>query len=355
MATIDESGLAAKIRDRPINDRLRRVLLAAAANAGVDVVHVVSGGQPGSSGQRTGSNRHDGGNAADLELIADGRTLDFTAQSDLATFCRFVAAAAASGATGIGAGVDYMGPTRLHVGFGNGPRDMAKVVWGAGGAAANAPAWLSEAAAYGWANPAAATPGEAWPQQPPGGEVIGGPGESAGVESEGPLQGLPGELVRYSERSDGIFGLFWRAMIALFQLCVRLPVTGVADPQTSAALMRYGPFFRFAGALVAAVGVVGLVKSLGGSTADPYLDALRNFRQTIASSADPGLAQAFDAALQVLEAAKPGIENAARTPPFDAILSAAGVIIPGRTGSLVTLAVGIVLHQFGAKIAQRRL
>jgi hypothetical protein len=261
MATIDESGLAAKIRDRPINDRLRRVLLAAAANAGVDVVYVVSGGQPGSTGQRTGSNRHDDGNAADLELIAGGRTLDFTAQSDLATFCRFVAAAAASGATGIGVGVDYMGPTRLYVGFGNGPRDMAKVVWGAGGAAANAPAWLSEAAAYGWANPAgagAATPGDAWPDQPAGGEVVGGPGESAGAGSEGPLQGLPGELVRYSERSDGIFGLFWRAMVALFQLCIRLPVTGVADPQTTAALMRYGPFFRFAGPLVAAVGVVGL-------------------------------------------------------------------------------------------------
>jgi hypothetical protein len=354
MATIDESGLAAKIRDRPINDRLRRVLLAAAANAGVDVVYVVSGGQPGSSGQRTGSNRHDGGNAADLELIAGGRTLNFTAQGDLAAFCRFVAAAAASGATGIGAGVDYVGPTRLHVGFGNGPRDMAKVVWGAGGAPANAPAWLNEAAAYGWANPAA-IPGEAWPPQPAGGEVVASPGESAGAESQGPLQGLPGELVRYSERSDGIFGLFWRPMIALFQLCVGLPASGVADPQTSAALTRYGPFFRFAGALVAAVGVVGLVKSLGGSTADPYLDALRNFRQTLASSADPGLAQAFDAALQVLEAAKPSIENAARAPPFDAILAAAGAIVPGRTGSLVTLAAGTVLHQFGARIVQRRL
>ena len=288
MATIDESGLAAKIRDRPINDRLRRVLLAAAATAGVDVVYVVSGGQPGSSGQRTGSNRHDGGNAADLELIANGRMLDFTVAGDLATICRFVAAAAAHGAIGIGAGADYMGPTRLHVGFGNGPRDTAKIVWGAGGAPANAPAWLTEAASYGWANPAGAPP----PEQPAGGDVAaGGPEESAGAESEGPLQGLPGELVRYSERSDGVFGLFWRGVIAFFQLCARLPVSGVADPQTSAALMRYGPFLRLAGSLVAAVGVIGLVRSLGGSTADPYLDALRNFRQTVASSADPGTAR----------------------------------------------------------------
>jgi hypothetical protein len=141
MATIDESGLTAgKSATGRINGRLRRVLLAAAAAAGVDVVRVTSGGQPGSSGRRTGSNRHDGGAAADLELIASGWTLDFTVRDDLAAICRFVAAAAAQGAIGIGAGVDYMGPTRLHVGFGNGPQDTTKVVWGAGGAPANAPA-----------------------------------------------------------------------------------------------------------------------------------------------------------------------------------------------------------------------
>jgi hypothetical protein len=79
MATIDESELtAAKIRDMPISAALRRVLLTAAHEAGVDIVRITSGGQPGSRGQRTGSNRHDGGNAADLELVARGRTLDFT-------------------------------------------------------------------------------------------------------------------------------------------------------------------------------------------------------------------------------------------------------------------------------------
>jgi hypothetical protein len=354
MARIDESALAGKIRDRPINDRLRRVLLAAAQEAGVDVVRITSGGQPGSGGGRVGSNRHDGGNAADLELIAGGRTLNFTAAGDLAPICRFVAAAAAHGATGMGAGVDYMGPVRLHVGFGNGPQDTARLVWGAAGATANAPAWLIEAASYGWANPAG--PGYPAPEEPGGGDVVaGGPETSADAVPEGPLQGLPGELVRYSQRTDGVFGLFWRAMIALFQLCARLPVSGVADPQTSAALQRYGPFFRFAGALIAAVGVIGLVRSLGGATADPYLDALRNFRQTLAASADAGLTQAFDALLQIAEAAKPAIEDAARKPPFDTILSAAGAIIPGRAGSLAALGFGIVLHQFGAKIVQRRL
>jgi hypothetical protein len=61
MAIIDESALtAAKIRDMPISAELRRVLLAAAHEAGVEIVRITSGGQPGSRGQRTGSNRHDG-------------------------------------------------------------------------------------------------------------------------------------------------------------------------------------------------------------------------------------------------------------------------------------------------------
>lgn len=153
MASIDESGLVGQIRDRPISPRLRAVLLAAAEDADVDVVHVASGGQPGSSGRSTGSHRHDDGNAADLDLVVNNRTLKFTDSADLDTFMRFVTAAAAHGANGIGAGVGYMGPTRIHVGFGNTPSDTKNVVWGAGGATANAPSWLRQAAAVGWAHP----------------------------------------------------------------------------------------------------------------------------------------------------------------------------------------------------------
>jgi hypothetical protein len=54
MARIDQSGLVGTIRDQPINDRLRGVLLAAAEDADVDVVFIGSGGQPGSSGRPTG-------------------------------------------------------------------------------------------------------------------------------------------------------------------------------------------------------------------------------------------------------------------------------------------------------------
>lgn len=153
MATVDQSGIVGKIRDKKITQELKRVLERAADTAGIDVVKVTSGGQPGTTGRRTGSTRHDGGRAADLQLVRDGHTLTFTDQDGGPIVEAFVAAAAANGATGIGAGVHYMGNKTLHVGFGTSPQDHAKVVWGAGGRSANAPAWLREAANKGWDNP----------------------------------------------------------------------------------------------------------------------------------------------------------------------------------------------------------
>lgn len=135
---------AGKIRNKPIQDKLKTVLLRAAEKAGVDDVNVTSGGQDvkGQGTRRTGSTRHDGGAAADLQLIRKGRVLDF--HSDRAVFEAFVTAAAAAGATGLGAGDAYMGPQTIHVGFGS------KLVWGAGGKSVNAPAWLKRAAEAGW-------------------------------------------------------------------------------------------------------------------------------------------------------------------------------------------------------------
>jgi hypothetical protein len=155
MATVDQSGLRGKIRDRPITEALKQVLEKAADAAGIDVVYVVSGGQPGSSGRRTGSTRHDGGRAADLQLIKDGSALTFTDEDGGPAVESFVTAAAANGATGIGAGVGYMGNRTLHVGFGTTPHDHSKLVWGAGGRSANAPRWLKLAAQKGWDHPVA--------------------------------------------------------------------------------------------------------------------------------------------------------------------------------------------------------
>lgn len=172
MATIDQSQLPGKIRDKQIGQALRGVVERAADAARIDTVVVTSGSQPGTHGQRTGSTRHDHGRAADLQLVKSGSTLTFSDQSGGPTVEAFVAAAAAHGATGIGAGVAYMGPKTLHVGFGTSPQDHSKVVWGAGGKSANAPAWLRAAAMKGWDHPATDTEPEAAAVAGPGRFIV---------------------------------------------------------------------------------------------------------------------------------------------------------------------------------------
>jgi hypothetical protein len=351
MAVIDESALtAAKIRDMPISAALRRVLLTAAHEAGVEIVRITSGGQPGSRGRRTGSNRHDGGNAADLELVARGRTLDFTQSSDLDTICRFVASAAACGATGIGAGVNYMGPRRLHVGFGNGPQDSTQVVWGEGGAAANAPVWLRDAARLGWGYAAGApVPGSAAPP-PQEGEAasVGTPEGPNGFADE--LDGLLGALLAPSVRADRLFGWMARGSVAVIQLCRRSPVTGLPDAETWAILTRSALLVRAAGWLIAALGVTGLARSAGGSGPDSVLEALDRFRATLGGSTDPGLNSAFDFLRQIANAVRPVLADFAGAPPWSAILFGLERLVPGPVGSLVALGLGLCRHRFGAKI-----
>ena len=124
------------IRNQPIQPRLMSILQGAARETGVDV-EIFSGGQSrkGSGGRRTGSTRHDDGNAADIRLKSNNQLV--TDQNILA---KFIASVSRLGATGIGHGPGYMGPGEMHVGFGN------PAVWGAGGRSANAPAWVKTAA-----------------------------------------------------------------------------------------------------------------------------------------------------------------------------------------------------------------
>lgn len=102
---------------------------------------VYSGGQApkGSGGARTGSTRHDHGNAADADFYYQGRKLDWNNPDDVPIFQEMVKRGKQNGVTGWGAGDDYMGAGRMHVGFGN------PGVWGAGGKGANAPEWLRNA------------------------------------------------------------------------------------------------------------------------------------------------------------------------------------------------------------------
>ena len=142
------------IRCRPITAELRELLNGAADDTGVERVVIVSGGQTSNHAPHLkgvvcgwkGSRRHDNGRAADVELVRGGNTLTFT-DTDGSQVAGFVTACAARGATGIGAGVHYMGRRRIHVGFGS------QAVWGAEGLSVNAPAWLRIAAQEGWDNP----------------------------------------------------------------------------------------------------------------------------------------------------------------------------------------------------------
>lgn len=141
-----------KIRDLPVNQKLKHILILAGEAAKVDKIRVTSGGQCQKCAKRTGSIRHDLGNAADLEIWKNGKALQFTNQNELPFFEAFITAAAKLGATGVGAGIDYMGAATIHVGFGK------KMVWGAKGASINAPQWLKKAAEKGWAMSNISTP-----------------------------------------------------------------------------------------------------------------------------------------------------------------------------------------------------
>ena len=74
--TVTQNQLASgKIRNQAIASDLNSILAQAGAAAGVNVI-VESGGQPakGTSTRRTGSERHDNGHAADVQLaLSNGR------------------------------------------------------------------------------------------------------------------------------------------------------------------------------------------------------------------------------------------------------------------------------------------
>jgi hypothetical protein len=144
VAPMGDGWLLYRNQKKTIHDPLAPELVNAMSflgNMGI-TMDVVSGGQepagtPG--GSRTGSTRHDHGKAADVDFYMGDRKLDWNNAGDIPVLKEIVSRAKAGGITGIGAGDDYMGPGRFHVGFGK------PAVWGAGGKGANAPQWLVEA------------------------------------------------------------------------------------------------------------------------------------------------------------------------------------------------------------------
>jgi len=116
-------GNAGSYRALPIQQELYSIIESAAAEAKVDVL-IVSGGQvPRNQGgvdrkNRTGSNRHDKGYAADVLLYKDkigGEELIATKKDDLEIMLKFVQSCANAGCTGIGIGRGYMENRKIHV------------------------------------------------------------------------------------------------------------------------------------------------------------------------------------------------------------------------------------------------
>lgn len=98
-----------KTRNLPVSKEVEQKLSVVAGSMGDGVtVHITSGGQPSRAdiarghvaGRRTGSNRHDHGNAADIQLSVNGRRV--TPQQDPELYKQFAENAAAAGFTGIG-------------------------------------------------------------------------------------------------------------------------------------------------------------------------------------------------------------------------------------------------------------
>lgn len=104
--------------------------------------NVYSGGQPGlgTSDQRTGSTRHDLGNAGDFYLThPEMGMLTYENPDHIPILREVVRRGREAGLTGFGMGPGYMGANGIHIGFG------APAVWGANGSSENAPDWLREA------------------------------------------------------------------------------------------------------------------------------------------------------------------------------------------------------------------
>jgi hypothetical protein len=125
------------IRDKPLSDKLVKSM-SFLGDMGI-TARVFSGGQDATGSKRTGSHRHDEGNAADVFFYKDGRRLDWADPEDRKIFQEIVRKGKQAGLTGFGAGPGYMRQGSMHIGFGS------PAVWGAGGHGDNAPAWLLQA------------------------------------------------------------------------------------------------------------------------------------------------------------------------------------------------------------------
>ena len=122
---VEKQTTSGATRKLSINETTRQILLTASRQSGLRV-YVFSGGQPTQGRNRTGTHRHDLGGAADLYLVdpVTHHILDMRDPDDRVCMASFIQASVAAGATGVGAGLGYMGPHAMHIGGG------AAAYWG---------------------------------------------------------------------------------------------------------------------------------------------------------------------------------------------------------------------------------
>lgn len=103
------------IRNRKVKPTLERALARAARQAKVDKVVITSGLQPGTTGRRTGSTRHDTGLAADFYLMKNGQAVTLSTVNGRQIITAFVQAAKANGIRAGGMSLGYMGDRVMHL------------------------------------------------------------------------------------------------------------------------------------------------------------------------------------------------------------------------------------------------
>jgi len=104
-----------KIRNKPVKTKLITALAAAVKASGMDFVTITSGLQPGITGLRVGSSRHDSGLAADLHVTYKGRILNASKIEDQIQLTKFVKEAVKAGIKAGGMSKNYMGNTTMHL------------------------------------------------------------------------------------------------------------------------------------------------------------------------------------------------------------------------------------------------
>ncbi len=142
------SYFKSQTRNKPIQDRLLKILDIASRVAKVEV-EIYSGGQDveGQGTRRTGSRRHDAGYAADVWLYnGDKRPLNCTNSDDLGIMITFCRAAKNAGATAIGVGNGYMGNVGIHLDIAKGRPGVGNgYTWGGRSMNyAGAPQWIRD-------------------------------------------------------------------------------------------------------------------------------------------------------------------------------------------------------------------